>query len=266
MRIGIYYFTGTGNTSFIAEQFRKEMKDFQQDDKVHQIELFQIDSNTIVLSDLDLLIIGGPIYAGNMPEKLLKWAVKNIPKTNTQTKAMVYSTSAGLGNPHGVNSIASKLEKKGYDVIRKDYFEMPRNFYFNRYEAHTEEEIENRFRLAKERVKQWVVEFLDEEIEPREAFSIDTKGIWNKDILAGVFSFMAKKMGKNFSADQACIECGQCVDNCPQNNISLEASGIKYKNQCMMCTRCIHGCPVNAIMYNDQKFVQYNHLLLNNKS
>ncbi|MCU9815742.1 hypothetical protein [Paraclostridium sp. AKS73] len=50
-----------------------------------------------------MLIIGGPNYASNVPEKLLKWVVKNVPKN--KSNAIVYCTSAGTVNAHGVDSL-----------------------------------------------------------------------------------------------------------------------------------------------------------------
>lgn len=60
------------------------------------------------LEDCDCLIVGGPIYAGNMPDELINWIRKVVPK-GIGKKAAVYSTSAGLDNAHGVKSIGKKV-------------------------------------------------------------------------------------------------------------------------------------------------------------
>jgi len=43
--------------------------------------------------------------------------------------------------------------------------------------------------------------------------------------------------------------CGQCVKNCPMNNIALENGKPIWGNQCTHCMACICYCPTEAIEY-----------------
>ena len=52
-----------------------------------------------------------------------------------------------------------------------------------------------------------------------------------------------------FQADDTCIGCGQCVKNCPKNNIALENGKPIWGNQCTHCMACICYCPTEAIEY-----------------
>ena len=257
MKIGIYTFSGTGNTAYIAKQMKNAIQSMDQD-RVHQVDLYDIAKNPQFDPTIDVLILGGPIYAGNIPEKMIRWILRSIPKTATQTRAIVFTTSTGLGNAFGVDSMASKLIKKGYSVISKECFEMPRNFYFDRYLPESEDVVKNKFDDASHKVQSMTFDSLLDDSGEDRVWSDPHKGILGKDLLAELFSVIAKFMGKSLSADDSCIQCMKCVNHCPQANIRLSNGKIVFGKDCMMCTRCIHGCPVNAIAYKGKKFPQYN--------
>lgn len=67
MKVNIIHFSGTGNSKYIAEYIGTKLKD--NGDKV---KIESIDKNPKIDEDIELLIIGGPIYASNVPEKLIR--------------------------------------------------------------------------------------------------------------------------------------------------------------------------------------------------
>jgi len=242
MKISIVYFSGTGNTEFIAKAYNVALKELG-----HQVQLLAIDKIGH-LEAHDLLIVGGPIYAGNMPDALINWVRKMVP-TSACSKAMVYSTSAGLQNANGVKSIGTKLIKKGYTLIDMSTYEMPRNFYVDKYQPTPIDTQLIQLKVAAAQVLDSV-----EKLHVSPSLSVK-ESVVSIDLFADLFRIMAKSMGKNFSMDESCIGCGKCERECPKQNIHYKDK--KYLRQCMMCTRCIHGCPVNAISYKGKKIEQY---------
>lgn len=248
MKINIVYFSGTGNSKYVARYLDMKLKE-----SGHTCKIASIEKDNIIDEDIELLIIGGPIYASNVPEKLLKWINKNVPKKNA--KAIVYSTSAGTANAHGVEALANKLDKKGYKVIGKEIYKMPSNFYFGKYSKSTDEEIKVMLNNVRKQSDNLVSDINSNNLK------LDDKNNENvilRNSLAKVFSGMAKFIGKNFSTGEECIKCGICIKECPKNNISFTSEGnIKFGNKCMACARCIHICPNNAINYKGVKYEQY---------
>jgi ferredoxin len=242
MKISIVYFSGTGNTEYIAKAYDVALKRLG-----HQVQLLAIDKIG-QLEAHDLLIVGGPIYAGNMPDELINWVRKKVLKS-TGNKGIVYSTSAGLQNANGVKSIGTKLIKKGYTLIDMPTFEMPRNFYVDKYLPTPISTQLIQLKTASEQVQASV-----EKLHVADSLSVK-ESVLSIDLFADLFRIMAKSMGKNFSMDESCIGCGKCERECPKQNIRYKDK--KYLHQCMMCTRCIHGCPVNAISYKGKKIEQY---------
>lgn len=96
MKVQIAYFSGTGNTKTIALGYERVLSKLG-----HQVLITSIE-DCVELGSHDLLIIGGPIYAGNMPDELINWVRKNVTEVKDHQKAIVFSTSAGLLNANGV--------------------------------------------------------------------------------------------------------------------------------------------------------------------
>ncbi len=247
MKILIKYSSGTGNTKFIADELKKQLSELG-----HTIDCSDIETET-AFTGFDMLIIGGPIYAGNVPEKLIRYVLRKIPESK-KTKAIVYTTSTGLINAHGVLSISSKLYSKGYDVVGNERFLLPRNYYFGHYEPMKDERCKELFQEARTQIGKVADSIHNNSYTKTEIIS---KGIPSKDLLAELFSVMAKFMGKSYSANENCTLCMKCVKNCPQKNISPKNGKIRFGFNCMMCTRCIHGCPANAIEYSKKTYQQY---------
>ncbi len=142
MKVAIVYFSGTGNTEILAQGYESAVAKAG-----HLVSLTSIEQLD-VMPEHELLIVGGPIYAGNMPDELIQWVRKTVPKTKTHKKAIVFSTSAGLINVNGVKSIGKKLIRKGYSLVDLPTYQMPRNFYIDKYEPTPETDQIRQFENA----------------------------------------------------------------------------------------------------------------------
>ena len=243
MKILIVYFSGTGNTQAIARGYERAIIKAGHSVVTSSIENLQ------EIPEHDFLIVGGPIYAGNMPDKLINWIRKKIPLIDSNKRAIVFSTSAGLLNANGVKSIGKKLIKKGYTLVDAHTFEMPRNFYIDKYDPTPEVIQKQQFENAAADILKSV-----SKMNLNNIFDMNESVIMI-DLLADVFRLMAKSLGKSYQITDQCIGCGKCEKNCPQHNIDFRKK--LYSNKCMMCTRCIHTCPVNAIAYKGKQIDQY---------
>jgi ferredoxin len=243
MKVVITYFSGTGNTKAIALGYQRVLNGLGHEVICQSIE------NITEIPNHDLLIIGGPIYAGNVPDELIIWMRKTVKKNESAKKAIVFTSSAGLQNANGVSSMGKKLIKKGYQVMDTPTFEMPRNFYIDKYDPTPEEQQIAQFEKAASLINGSITK-----IGSGQGVEID-QSVVMIDLLADVFRLMAKSLGKNFSISNDCIGCGKCERDCPKKNIDFKTK--EYSNQCIMCTRCIHNCPVQAISYKGKFVEQY---------
>ena len=79
-KIGIIYFSGTGNTKFVAQNIAKKLQQWGE-----ELDLINIEKDKIIPTHYKYLIIGGPIYIDRYPEILIKYA-KDKLKNYTNVK------------------------------------------------------------------------------------------------------------------------------------------------------------------------------------
>ena len=59
-----------------------------------------------------------------------------------------------------------------------------------------------------------------------------------------------------FTVSGSCIGCGQCVKRCPMNNVALKDGKPVWGKVCTHCMACICYCPVSAIEYGKKSVGQ----------
>ncbi len=60
-----------------------------------------------------------------------------------------------------------------------------------------------------------------------------------------------KTIGWRAKGSDACISCGECIDVCPMECISLEGDGISVQGNCIGCGLCSVKCPEKAIVMKE---------------
>lgn len=48
--------------------------------------------------------------------------------------------------------------------------------------------------------------------------------------------------------EDACTQCGTCVDSCPSGAVSLQERIIIHKSSCILCCACVKNCPEEALI------------------
>ena len=63
-------------------------------------------------------------------------------------------------------------------------------------------------------------------------------------------SFVQIRMKGAQPAPFACIQCGKCARNCPQEAITQNAKGVWMinKKKCVACGKCVEVCPFHLIV------------------
>ncbi|WP_455538321.1 nitroreductase family protein [Terrisporobacter sp.] len=60
---------------------------------------------------------------------------------------------------------------------------------------------------------------------------------------------------------ETCVACGQCIDDCPVNDIYLKEGKAHIKNEaCIKCSHCIAICPVKSVStdnYDMDEVIEY---------
>jgi len=247
IRIGIFYFSGTGNTKIVAYLLSEQLKNKGCHVDVHAIEEVLKTKDNPSLNTYDVVGFGYPVHAFNAPRIFFEF-VKRLPAGN-QKKTFVYRSAGDPFMNGGSTALVRKaLQNKGYDVRYERLFVMPANVLIR----YRDPIIKHLYTTAVRHVKTMTTDILSR-----------TQRLQNNTIISTTlttgFSYMesigARFFGKHLTATSSCNHCGICIQNCPTKNITEKGCRIIFDSQCTFCMRCIYGCPVQAIVPRFLKFL-----------
>lgn len=228
----IYYFSGTGNSEWIAKQMASELKE-----EVMSIPKVMKEKTSIVIKEGQVVGLVFPIYAWAPPEMVLDF-VKAI---TVEEGAFCYAVCT-CGDEAGL--AMKKLAK--YIPLNSAYSIMMPNNYIIGFDIDSEEVVKEKVRQAKNKLPQ-----ICEDIRTREK-------VWDVEmgkmafIKSTVAAFGFNKFGRNskpFTAQDHCNSCGLCEKVCPTENIKMQTGNPVWGKHCLQCLACIHRCPKKAIQY-----------------
>lgn len=226
----IFYFSGTGNSRWAAEQIAALTGDTTQD----IISLRQSPSLDCV-SQVGLVF---PIYAWGLPEPMIAF-VKTLPKT----KAFCFGIcTCGSEAGHAMRKLAQLYPlQSSYSLV------MPNNYIIGA-EVDSEAVIQQKLNTARAEIETISREILQRKpvcrIEEGSAAGLKSS------LVNFGFNRFARST-KPFHVDSSCDSCGLCANNCPAATISLRDGRPVWGKTCYQCLRCLNECPRQAIQYGD---------------
>jgi ferredoxin/flavodoxin len=237
--IGIFYFSGTGNTKAVTEMLATSFK--EQGCTVDVIAIDEIVKNKKILGmeNYDIIGFGYPVHALNAPRIFFEFLAL-LPEGN-QKKIFVFK-SAGDPFMNGGSTalVRTALHKKGYIVTSERLFVMPANVLVR----YRDSLIKQLYNTAIRRGKTMVTEILFDvpRLQKNTLFSTSITAVFS-----ALEGFGGRFFGKHLYCADTCNSCGICVQSCPTNNITLQKNRIIFDLKCTFCMRCIYSCPLNAI-------------------
>ena len=251
MKVLILYFSGTGNTEFIAERIAVSLSDKDCEYSLYSVE----DFDPAQLKNYDFLIFGFPVYAHDLP-KFLKEYVKEL--TLPKSRGVIIYSTAGRNGGNAARKTAKLFsELKMIPVFTKE-FKMPAN---DGLLAESKNSKKVKKIINTDFTKIEVLNKAAEEIaEKAQAYSErqltnDDLKLPRRKITASfidptvqlIFKLLKKWLASKFRADEKCNLCGYCEEICPADNIVLKNGEVQFLDKCYLCLRCINQCPQEAI-------------------
>jgi len=233
----IFYFSGTGNSKYIATRLSKELND-------NIVSINELIKNNRK-DDFDVfgkLIIVAPSYYFRMPHIVEEW-FKNTRFNGANKAYFILSYFSMYEDAKTYNkdlALLKDIEYMGTLPIR-----MPNN-HITQYVTSTVDE-------AKEIVKDAdkIIDKAIDLIKNDKPFDDYKVNIINKFMSKCVNPLLYKMFisSKGFYTSDKCNGCGKCGLNCPLNNIELVNKVPKWNDNCTHCLACINYCPTSAIEY-----------------
>jgi len=258
-RIWSIYFSPTGGTKKIVNLIAETIGKCLQKDVI-ELDYTRYDHRKKIYSfnREDLVILGMPVYAGRIPNKILP----DIESDFKGNKAMLIPVSV-YGNRNfddALMELKLVLENQGFQAIAAAAIVSPHAFSTSlaagRPDQTDVEEIRN---FAKQTAKYLT--------ETDKIFSVTVMG--NNPVapyytpLTETGSAAKFLKAKPITDLAKCDHCGICAQVCPMQSIShtdcTSISGI-----CIKCQACIRKCPQQAKLFIDEDFLSHVRMLEKN--
>jgi ferredoxin/flavodoxin len=236
--VGIFFFSGTGNTAIVADLLAREFERQGCRISVTAIDYRLLRQDRCGIGDYDLFGIGHPVYAFNAPRIVYDF-VRRLPACQGQRTFVFKDSGDPFWRGGATSPLRGRLKRKGYDVFYETLFVMPANVLYG-YEDRLVKQLYNK---AVARAPVAVGEVLSGQVRLQRN-SIFLRGLtwWATEA-----DWLARFFGKDLYATGACTLCGKCAQDCPAGNISIVNRRVRFGWNCLLCMRCIYRCPVGAI-------------------
>lgn len=233
----ILYFSGTGNSEYVAKRISKEISD----EFINLFEKIRNHDFSEMHSERPWIIVV-PTYAWRIPRIVQKW-IENTEFTGSRDIYFLMTCGGSIGN---AGKYLEKLcKKKNMNDCGCLGITMPEN-YIALFSTPTKEEALQIIARAEPVIDQAAAYIKDGSPLPRAEISF--KDSLNSGIVNDIF-YPVFVHAKKFYAADTCISCGKCIDVCPLNNIRMEGKKPAWGNHCTHCMACICHCPKEAIEY-----------------
>ena len=224
----IFYFSGTGNSAWVARQLSRLTGD-QAYDITALTELPDVQGE----KQMGFVF---PVYAWGVPEVMAAFAKKLKKSQAFAFGVCTCGSDAGL---------AMKRFASCYPLDSSYSLAMPNNYIIGS-DTDDEKEIHRKLDAARAELQRMAREISQQERVYR-VHEGTLAGIKSGFVNFGFNRFA--RSARSFFATDACNGCGLCARHCPASAISLREGKPAWAAQCYQCMRCINACPQQAIQY-----------------
>ncbi|NCC10359.1 MAG: 4Fe-4S ferredoxin [Bacteroidia bacterium] len=241
----IFYFSGTGNSRWIAEQ----LAEAQHETLLFIPECMRNESYQFTLQAQEKIGFVFPIYSWGPPAIVLDF-IRRLQFLNYQHHYLFFVCSCGDDVGLTEDVFVKLIRSKGWGCDAGFSVAMPNN-----YVLLPGFDVDPKVLEEKKRHDAMdVLEKINESIERREKLFRCHKGTfpWLKTRLINPLFNRRPIDTRRFLATDACIGCARCVKSCPVQNISLVHGKPVWGENCTSCLACYHVCPQQAVQYGSR--------------
>lgn len=254
MKVLILYFSGTGNTQFIAEEIYRGLINNNVNTDIASVEDFKPEDT----KKFDIVLFGFPVYACDMPQFLEEYFDRiSVPNM----KGIYLFSTLGFYGGDSLRKVGKRLTTKGCIVLGGQEIRMPGSdglAFVKKDSKFAAKALSRDYSKIAEIEK--VVAFIssiNKDVNDRDnnqdinSYGYGLKLKITTKLIDPLFYLILRPMEKiikrKLRADSKCVRCGICEKVCPSKNIIVTEEGVKFSNKCYVCLRCVHQCPKESI-------------------
>ena len=233
----VLYFTGTGNSRYLARRIAEGL----------EMPLYDLNAcikagNTAPVQTGRDVVLVTPTYAWRIPRVVSEWLDKT-ELTGAERIWFVMDCGSEIGNAAKYNR--ELVARKALTYMGTAPIVMPEN-YIALFPAPDKQEATAIVENAKPAIRS-IIDCIRNGME----FPAPRNNLYDRFMSGAVNPIFYKGIVKAdaFTVSDACIGCGKCVQLCPLNNIRLDKDKPVWGSNCTHCMACICYCPKEAIEY-----------------
>ncbi len=240
----IFYFSGTGNTRWVAQQLAKTL----DEELLFIPDLLKTGRYDFSLSEGERIGFCFPTH-GWQPPRIVRDFIRQATFHTHESTFCWALTTCGDNMGEAMTILNKDLSPKGLQAVTQFSVIMPESyvclpFMYTDSEERANEKIENAQRQTGH-IAQIIkdskrgIQELEKGATPR-LYSYVIGNYFNKRMITD----------RKFTVDaDVCIKCGKCQQVCPVDNITGKPPVWQHNGSCTCCLACYHYCPVHAINY-----------------
>lgn len=238
----VLYFSGTGNSQFVAEEIAK----VTNDELISINQLLKQNNFPCLDCKQKPLVFVAPTYAWRIP-RVVDEFIRKVSFSSQKDAYFILTCGSETSNAiHYVEKLCNDtgLTLGGFaEVVMPDnYITLSPSF-----DA----------KAAKETVQNALptIQTIANNIAQDKPFELYSKPKLVGKLESSVVNPMFYSLfvtAKGFYSTEKCISCKKCAQLCPLNNISFSSKLPSWGEKCTHCMACICGCPTQAIEFKNK--------------
>lgn len=232
-KISEIYFSPSHTTQKIVE---KIAGNFEGNHEIYDLLMYENRDEIREFGDLDIVIVGVPVFAGRVPE-IARKKLENFRGEGVPAVVFVNKGNANLGD--ALIELTDILKSNGFNIVGAGEF-ISQHSIFSKVAAGRPDENDW------EKINEFAVRCRSK-IE--EGVECDVKVPGNKPYCEyKIVPFKA------VCDESLCTFCYDCVSVCPHNAISDDDPVLTDNDKCDGCSACIFICPEDARSFDSEVF------------